>query len=144
VNLGNKLLLAVCALALAALSLLPAGAGAAAPPKCPKGQTGTPPYCTNISNKFWLHTVKHGGTSAKIKVKVSGPGVVTASGKYLLTTKATAKSAGRFWLPLKLSKAGIAAAQKASAGKLKVRVTFVFTPTGGNPSQKRKNITFKA
>lgn len=141
-NLGNKLLLAVCALALAALSLLPAGAVAAE--KCPKGQTGTPPYCTTPSNKFWLHTIKHEGTSAKIKVKVSGPGVVTASAKDLLTTKATAKSSGRFWLPLKLSKAGIAAAQKAPAGRLRVRVTFVFTPTGGNPAQKRKNITFKA
>lgn len=141
-NLGNKLLVSVCALVLAALSLLPAGAAAAE--KCPKGQAGTPPYCTTPSNKFWLHTVKHEGTSAKIKVKVSGPGVVTASGKYLLTTKATAKSAGRFWLPLKLSKAGVEAAQKAPARSLRAKITFVFTPTGGTPAQKRKNITFRA
>ena len=141
-NSRNKLLLAVCALVLAALSLLPAAAAGTG--KCPKGQTGTPPYCTTISNKFWLHTIKHEGTSAKIKVKVSGPGVVTASGKGLLTTKATAKSAGKFWLPLKLSKAGIEAAQKAPGHTLKVKITFVFTPTGGTPAQKFKKIRFKA
>jgi len=141
-NSRNKLLLAVCALVLAALSLLPAAASGTE--KCPKGQTGTPPYCTTPANKFWLHTVKHEGTSAKIKVKVSGPGIVTASGKGLLTTKATAKSAGRFWLPMKLAKAGIEAAQKAPGGRLRVKITFVFTPTGGTPAQKRKNITFKA
>jgi len=139
-NSRNKLVLGVCALVLAALSLLPAAASSAE--KCPKGQIGTPPYCTYA--KFWLHTVKHEGTSAKIKVKVSAPGVVTASAKYLLTTKATAKSAGRFWLPMKLSKAGIEAAQKAPDGRLRVRITFVYTPDGGSPLQKRKNITFKA
>ena len=104
---GNKLLAAVCALVLVALVLSPA-AGAES---CPKGQVGTPPYCTTSSTKFWLQTVKHEGTSARIRVKVSAPGVVTASAaKYLVTTKVTAKSAGRFWLPLQLSKAGIDAA----------------------------------
>jgi hypothetical protein len=135
----NKLLPIVCALALVALAPPP---GAVAAEKCPKGQTGTPPYCTTPSNKFWLQTVKHEGTSAKIRVKVSGPGVVTASGKYLQTTKATAKSAGRFWLPLKLTSAGIAVLQKERT--LKVKITFVFTPTGGTPASKRKSIAFKA
>jgi hypothetical protein len=138
-NSGNKLLLAVCALVLTALTLVPGAAVGAE--KCPKGQTGTPPYCTTPSNKFWLQTVKHEGTSAKIKVKISGPGVVTASGKYLLTTKATAKSAGKFWMPLKLTAAGIAALQKART--LKVKITFVYTPTGGSPASKRKTIRFK-
>jgi hypothetical protein len=136
-NSGKKLLLAVCALVLAVLALLPASAGAET---CPKGQAGTPPYyCTQV--KFWLQTVKHEGTSAKIRVKVSAPGVVTASAKYLVTAKATAKSAGRFWLPLKLDKAGIAQLQKART--LKVKITFTYTPTGGLPLQKRKTIRFK-
>lgn len=138
-NSSNKLLLALCALVLAAFASAPV-AGAE---RCPKGQVGTPPYCTTPSNAFTLETVKHEGAAAKIRVKVPGAGVITASGKDLLTTKATAKSAGKFWLPLKLSKAGVAAAQKAPGGKLKVKITFVFTPTGGTPARKRKSITFK-
>ena len=87
---SNKLLLAVCALVLAVLAIAsPAGAAS-----CPKGQVGTPPYCTTPSNNFKLETIKHEGVAAKIRVKVPGPGIVTASGKDLLTTKATAKSAG--------------------------------------------------
>src|SRR5262245_51249012 len=97
---GNKLLLSLCALVLTALALLPAAAAAGGSEKCPKGQTGTPPYCTTPSNKFKLGTIKHQGTSAKIRVTVPGPGVIKASGKRLLTTKATAKAAGKFWLPL--------------------------------------------
>ncbi len=134
---GKKLLLAVCALVLAALSLLPAVA--AGTEKCPKGQAGTPPYCTSV--KFWLQTVKHEGTSAKIRVKVSAPGVVTAAAKYLVTVKATAKQAGRFWLPLKLNSAGVEQLQKKRT--LKVRITFTYTPSGGLPLVKRKTIRFK-
>jgi hypothetical protein len=136
-NSGNKLLLAVCALVLVALAT-PSLAGATE--KCPKGQAGTPPYyCTKV--KFWLQTVKHEGTSAKIKVKVSAPGVVTASAKYLVTTKATAKSAGRFWLPLKLNSAGIEQLQKKQT--LQVKITFTYTPTSGLPLIKRKLIRFR-
>jgi hypothetical protein len=134
---GNKLLLAVCALALSALALT----SVAAADTCPKGQVGTPPYCTTPSNQFWLQTVKHEGTSAKIRIKVPGPGTVTASAKYLLTTKATANSAGKFWLPLKLNSAGIAQLKKRHT--LQVRIAFVYTPTGGSPAEKRKTIRFK-
>ncbi len=137
-NLGNKLLLAVCALVLATLSLMPTVA--AGTEKCPKGQVGTPPsYCTKV--RFWLQTVKHEGTSARIRVKVSAPGVVTASAKYLVTTKATAKSAGRFWLPLKLNSVGIEQLQKKQT--LPVRITFTYTPTGGLPLTRHKTIRFR-
>lgn len=132
---GNKRLLGVCALVLLAL----AAPSLAAAEDCPKGQAGTPPYCAKV--KFWLQTVKHEGTSAKIRVKVSAPGVVTAEAKYLVTVKATAKKAGRFWLPLKLDKAGVAALEKKKA--LQVRITFTYTPVGGLPLVKRKLIRFK-
>jgi hypothetical protein len=137
VNLGKKLLPAVCALVLAAL--VPT---AAAAEQCPTGQYGTPPYCTTA---FQLQTVKHEGVQAKIRVKVPGPGTITASAKkYLLTTKATAKSAGRFWLPLKLSKEGIEAAHEAPAHSLRVRIAFVYTPTVGTPGTRHKKIRFTA
>jgi hypothetical protein len=136
-NSSKKLLLVACALALAALALSPV----AAAESCPKGQVGTPPYCTTPSNRFTLETVKHEGTSAKIRIRLPGPGVVTASGKYLQTTTGTAKSAGKFWFPLKLTSAGVAVLQKKRT--LKVRITFVYTPTGGLPLSKRKTIRFK-
>src|SRR5262249_20857924 len=123
---------ALVLLALAAPSLAAAG-------KCPKGQAGTPPYCAKV--KFWLQTVKHEGTSAKIRVKVSAPGVVTAKAKYLVTVKATAKKTGRFWLPLKLNKAGVAALEKKKT--LRVRITFTYAPNGGLPLVKHKTIRFK-
>jgi hypothetical protein len=131
----NKRLLWVCALVLLAL----AAPSLAVAQTCPKGQVGTPPYCAKV--KFWLQTVKHEGTSAKIRVKVSAPGVVTAAAKYLVTVKATAKKAGRFWLPLKLDSAGIAQLQKVRT--LKIRVTFTYTPTGGFPLVKHKSIRFR-
>jgi hypothetical protein len=135
-NSGNKLLVTVCALVLVALAM----PSVAAAETCPKGQAGTPPYyCTKV--KFWLQTVKHEGTSAKIRVKVSAPGVIEASAKYLQTVKATAKSAGRFWLPLKLNSEGIEQLQKKRA--LQVKVVFTYTPTGGLPIEKRKTIRFK-
>lgn len=136
-NSGNKLLLALCALALTALAL----ASVAGAETCPKGQVGTPPYCTTPSNNFTLETVKHEGTSAKIRVKVPAPGVVTASAKYLVTTKATAKSAGRFWLPLKLNSSGVELLQKKQT--LQVKITFTYTPTGGLPQVKHKTIRFR-
>jgi hypothetical protein len=132
---GNKRLLGVCALVLLAL----AAPSLAAAGKCPKGQAGLPPYCAKV--KFWLQTVKHEGTSAKIRIKVSAPGVVTAKAKYLVTVKATAKKAGRFWLPLKLDKAGVAALEKKKV--LHVRITFTYTPVEGLPLVKHKQIRFK-
>lgn len=134
-NSGNKLRLAVCALALMALAL----PSVAAAETCPKGQVGTPPYCT--AAKFWLQTVKHEGTSAKIRVKVSAPGVVVASAKDLVTAKATAKKAGRFWLPLKLNSSGVEQLQKKLT--LQAKITFAYTPTGGLPQVKHKTIRFK-
>jgi hypothetical protein len=132
---GNKRLLGVCALVLLAL----AAPSLATAEMCPKRQAGTPPYCAKV--KFWLQTVKHEGTQAKIRIKVSAPGVVTAKAKYLITVKATAKKAGRFWLPLKLDKAGVAALEKKKT--LHVRITFTYTPDGGLPLVKHKQIRFK-
>lgn len=131
---GNKRLLGVCALVLLAL----AAPSFASAESCPKGQVGAPPYCAKV--KFWLQTVRHEGTAAKIRIKVSAPGVVTAAAKYLVTVKATAKKAGRFWLPLKLDKAGIAVLEAQRV--LHVRITFTYTPSGGSPLVKHKKIRY--
>lgn len=143
-NLGNKLFAGLsagaCALVLAAL-LLPAVAVAGGH-GCPKGQTGTPPYCTKPSNNFQLQTVKHEGTRAKIRIKVPGPGVVKATGKYLVPATAKPKAKGRFWMTLKLTSAGVAILNKKRT--LKVRIAFVYTPTEGTPRTRHKTIRFKA
>jgi len=133
---GNKLLLGVGAL-LAIVALLAPSAVAAE--TCPKGQTGTPPYCTKV--KFWLQTVKHEEPNAKIRVKVLAPGSVTASSPYIKTVTAKASSAGRFWMPLKLNKAGLALLQKLRT--IKVKVKFAYTLAGGPTLTKRKSIRFR-
>jgi len=98
----NRLLLLLAgALAVVALAL-PAASTADG---CPKGQAGTPPYCTPLpSNKFNLGKVKHPSTGVvTIRVKVSSGGTFTATADLMKTAKATGKSAGSFTLKLELN-----------------------------------------
>jgi hypothetical protein len=138
----NRLLLLLAgALAVIALAL-PAASPAAG---CPKGQTGTPPYCTPVpSNKFNLGKVKHPSTGVvTIRVKVSSGGTFTATADLMKTAKATGKSAGSFTLKLELNAEGMAELKKAKGKQLRIKVKFTFSPTGGEPRTKRKKIIFR-
>ena len=135
------LLLLAGALAVIALAL-PAASPASG---CPKGQTGTPPYCTPLpSNKFNLGKVKHPSTGVvTIRVKVSSGGTFTAAADLMKTAKATGKSAGSFTLKLELDAKGMAELKKAKGKQLRIKVKFTFSPTGGEPRTKFKKIIFR-
>lgn len=138
----NRLLLLLAgALAVIALAL-PAASFAAG---CPKGQTGTPPYCSPLpSNKFNLGKVKHPSTGVvTIRVKVSSGGTFTATADLMKTAKATGKSAGSFTLKLELDAKGMAELKKAKGHQLRIKVKFTFSPTGGEPRTKFKKIIFR-
>ncbi len=138
----NRLLLLLAgALAVVALAL-PAASPAAG---CPKGQTGTPPYCTPLpSNKFNLGKVKHPSTGVvTIRVKVFSGGTFTATADLMKTAKATGKSAGSFTLKLELNAKGMAELSKAQGRQLRIKVKFTFSPTGGEPRTKHKKLIFR-
>jgi hypothetical protein len=138
----NRLLLLLAgALAVVALAL-PAASSAAG---CPKGQTGTPPYCTPLpSNKFNLGKVKHPSTGVvTIRVKVYSGGIFTATADLMKTAKATGKSAGSFTLKLELDAKGMAELEKAKGRQLRIKVKFTFSPTGGEPRTKLKKLIFR-
>jgi hypothetical protein len=138
----NRLLLLLAgALAVIALAL-PAASSADG---CPKGQTGTPPYCSPLpSNKFNLGKVKHPSTGVvTIRVKVSSGGTFTATADLMKTAKATGKSAGSFTLKLELNAKGMAELEKAKGRQLRIKVKFTFSPTGGEPRTKLKKLIFR-
>jgi hypothetical protein len=139
----NRLLLLLAG-ALTALALaLPAASSAA---ECPKGQTGTPPYCAPLppSNKFNLGKVKHPSTGVvTIRVRVSSGGTFTATAPLMKTAKATGKTGGTFTLKLKLNAKGMAALAEAKGRQLRIKVKFTFAPTGGEPRTKLKKLIFR-
>jgi hypothetical protein len=105
----------------------------------------TPPYCqAKPSNHFDLRKVGHPKTGVvTIRIKVAGPGVVTASGRWMRKAKARAKAAGIFTLRLRLTKQGMRVLRQSRGRQLRVRVTFSFTPTGGTPRKKVKKLIFR-
>ena len=78
----------------------------------------------------------------------SGPATTASTSKtkkkkakvLVSTTSITARSAGTFKLPVKLTSAGKKVLKKK---KLKTKVTVIFAPTGGTPSSKTVSVTFK-
>jgi hypothetical protein len=87
-------------------------------------------------------TVK--GATATLKLSLSGPGTLLATGRGLKRTKAHATGAGLLALPLTLNAAGRRALARAEHRKLKVKVTLTFTPTeGGAAAALKKTVTFK-
>ncbi len=96
------------------------------------------------SNKFNLGKVKHPETGVvTIRVKVPAPGVFTATAKRMKTVKAQVKTPGSFTLPLKLSKKGLALLDESKGRQLRIRISFVYTPTEGEPHQRFKKLIFR-
>ena len=109
-----------------------------------KSCANTPSLCPPPppSNEVKLGSIKQQGEAISLKVTVPGAGSVSATGKNLKTAKVATKGAGSTTLKLKPSGAGKKLLKKK--GKLKVKVTIEFTPTGGPPGTTTKTVTFKA
>jgi uncharacterized delta-60 repeat protein len=92
------------------------------------------------SNSFSFGKValnKRAGT-AKLTVKVPGPGTLVLSGKTVVKQHAAPKRAGSPKLLVKAK--GKAKRKLNSAGKVKVKVKVVYTPVGGTVRTKTKTI----
>ena len=79
-----------------------------------------------------------------ISIKVSGPGLVSASGKGVKGLRVHVAKAGRVRLKLKLNASGREALRKSRNGRLKVKVKITFTPRGGKAVQATKRVTFRS
>lgn len=110
-----------------------------------------PPIVTPPSNKFTLSrtTISSKKGSATLSVSLPGAGKLDVLGTSKVGKKTlkvghvalNAGQAGSFQVTLKPSGAAKQALQKA--GKLQVKLTLTFTPTGGTASTSTKNITLK-
>jgi hypothetical protein len=125
----------IAAVAFASVALPAAASADCLPPYCPP----PPP-----SNQFTLHKVGHPKTGVvTIRIKVSSPGIVTATGKRMTKTKGRAKAAGTFTLRLRLTKKGMQVLRQSRGRQLRVRLSFSFTPTGGTARKKTKKLIFR-
>jgi DNA-binding beta-propeller fold protein YncE len=85
-------------------------------------------------------TVK--GTTAKLRLSVSGAGILTAAGKGLRRARAQASAAGPLTLSLSLSAAGRRALKRR--GRLTLEVRVLFDPAGGAaPQSATKSLSFE-
>jgi hypothetical protein len=131
--------------------LLPVGVVVALALALPSAATAsgcTPPYCPGPTpkpdNHFNLRKVGHPKTGVvTIRIKVPGPGVVTASGREMVRVKARARAAGTFTMRLRLTKKGMRALRGSRGRQLRVKVTFAFTPAGGTTRKKTKKLIFR-
>jgi hypothetical protein len=126
--------------------------------------TGTPSvtltYTTTaaaapVSNVFEFGKLKYGNGSATLKVRVPGPGELSAeddatsrkasvaAGKKALIkkVKVTVAKAGTVTIKIKPTSAGKAMLKKK--GKVRVKVKVAFAPTGGTPASKTIKVTLK-
>jgi hypothetical protein len=95
------------------------------------------------SNAFTIASPGVKGTAATVTAKVPGPGLLTAQGSHLRTTRKSATKAGGVTLKLALTKAGQRALRHAKHHILRLVVTIRYTPTGGNTAIQHRTLTFR-
>ena len=81
------------------------------------------------------------GHKASLKVTVPGTGRLEVSGAGLKPSSLNTKKAGSYRVPLRLSQRSRQTLKKKH--RLKLQVTVQFTPTDGEPSSARTQVTFK-
>lgn len=95
-------------------------------------------------NEFTLGKVKHPETGVvTIQIKVPGPGAIEAGARLMRTLRGSAKAAGTYKLTLTLTKRGMRRLERSRGRQLRTRVTFAFTPTGGETATKVKKLIFR-
>ncbi|HEV7562813.1 MAG TPA: hypothetical protein VGO24_04865 [Solirubrobacterales bacterium] len=79
--------------------------------------------------------------TAKLKVKVLGPGTLSVKGKGVKKAVKKVKKAGT--VSINLVPIGKAHKKLEDKGKVKVKLTVTLTPKGGKPEKQSKSVTFK-
>lgn len=95
-------------------------------------------------NEFTLGKVRHPETGVvTIQIKVPGPGTIEAAAHLMRSLRGKAKAAGTYRLTLRLTRRGMQRLERSHGRQLRTRVTFAFTPTGGETATKLKKIIFR-
>jgi hypothetical protein len=135
----NRLILLLSSAALlAAVMLIPSAASAAT---CPPGQEGTPPYCKDVPPTIDVETVKVTPGTSTVTLNVSAPGTVKVSGKGVKPSSIKVSAAGDVKVKVALTPAEKKLLNKK--GKVTLKVTITYTPTGGSPITKTVKIVVK-
>jgi hypothetical protein len=131
--------------AFAAIPSPPPLAGTPAPGPSPNSPSSPTAPAPPAAPRLKLVKVSFKGRFAILKLRVPGPGSVSASGKGLRTAHAKASGAATVTLRPGLTRAGRHALRKASHGKLELEVTLTFTPSDGSAALVlKKTVTFRA
>jgi phosphodiesterase/alkaline phosphatase D-like protein len=101
------------------------------------------PPSTPPSNAFTARTHTAKGGKVALSVSVSGPGVISVTGKQVKAIRKSSTTPGTVALILKLTVAGKKALKAARKHRLPVKLTIIFRPTGGKPGTSQKTIVFK-
>jgi hypothetical protein len=95
-------------------------------------------------NQFSIPSRSVKGTTARLVVRVPGPGKLDITGTQITTSKTTVKKAGgEVTITTKLNPAGAKALRKAKSHRLKVKIGVRYTPAGGKPATKSLTVTFQ-
>jgi hypothetical protein len=95
-------------------------------------------------NRFSIPTRSVEGATARLVVRVPGPGKIETTGARITGSKTTVrKPGGEVTIIVKLNAAGAKALKRAKTHKLKVGVGVRFTPAGGKLAAKSLTVTFQ-
>jgi hypothetical protein len=95
-------------------------------------------------NRFSVPTRSVKGATARLVVRVPGPGKIEITGARITKSKTMVKKAGgEITIIARLNAAGARALKKAKSHKLRVGVGVRFTPAGGKPAAKSLTVTFQ-
>jgi DNA-binding beta-propeller fold protein YncE len=95
------------------------------------------------SNAFTVTKISVHGRTARVSVRVPGPGKLQSVSSASARTSTVVSKASTTTIVVKLSKAARKALAKARKKKLTVAVRVTFTPIGGTAATKTQSITFK-
>jgi hypothetical protein len=107
------------------------------------GGSLSPPTLAPPSNAFTTRAGATRGGRATLRVRVPGPGTISASGKLIKAVHAIATGAGTVSLKLKLTGAGKKAIKRVRRKRLRVELSIVFRPLGGSARVAHRTIVFR-
>jgi hypothetical protein len=95
-------------------------------------------------NQFSVPSRSVTATTARLVVRVPGPGKIETTGTRIGASTTTVKKAGgEVTITAKLNRAGVKALNKAKSHKLRVKIGVRYTPAGGKPAAKTLTVTFQ-
>ncbi len=99
---------------------------------------------TEPDSRFSVPSRSVSGATARLVVRVPGPGKLEVTGARVTKSKTTVKkAAGEVTITVRLNAAGAKALRKAKTHRLRVGVGVRYTPAGGRPAAKALTVTFQ-